>query len=349
MAPPTADVELRVARIPTTGGGACVDDDDCNAGWQAGWCCGGTCRCGGDFSPLSGWDLGWRGAHCNFRLQCAASMWDSWNASLCNASFEQPYDDDAPFEDYWVRCSCAAPPGEAEVADVAVHLEWYEYARPLSDGVIESSDNIYNAEEQEAAFRWLHRRFIVDGMLAMAVPLLLPLVLLGVVAFANDHAYVYFGQPPPWVLVGGQHHGRTASWGRRFVYLLRLRHTVLNLFHVVPHLTAYTRLQLLSVLWVALELHLHHRRHLPLAPAVLHLPGRDDRRRLVGGGDRLLSDPSVPVAPRQRERRRRPAHLRRRAAPAAQREAGDAAWRRPEAEGAAGGDGRGLEQAAEQL
>ena len=254
MAPPTADVELRVARIPTTGGGACVDDDDCNAGWQAGWCCGGTCRCGGDFSPLSGWDLGWRGAHCNFRLQCAASMWDSWNASLCNASFEQPYDDDAPFEDYWVRCSCAAPPGEAEVADVAVHLEWYEYARPLSDGVIESSDNIYNAEEQEAAFRWLHRRFIVDGMLAMAVPLLLPLVLLGVVAFANDHAYVYFGQPPPWVLVGGQHHGRTASWGRRFVYLLRLRHTVLNLFHVVPHLTAYTRLQLLSVLWVALEL-----------------------------------------------------------------------------------------------
>jgi uncharacterized membrane protein YgcG len=181
-------------------------------------------------------------------------MWDSWNASLCNASFEQPYDDDAPFEDYWVRCSCAAPPGEAEVADVAVHLEWYEYARPLSDGVIESSDNIYNAEEQEAAFRWLHRRFIVDGMLVMAVPLLLPLVLLGVVAFANDHAYVYFGQPPPWVLVGGQHHGRTASWGRRFVYLLRLRHTVLNLFHVVPHLTAYTRLQLLSVLWVALEL-----------------------------------------------------------------------------------------------
>ena len=254
VAPPTADVELRVARIPTTGGGACVDDDDCNAGWQAGWCCGGTCRCGGDFSPLSGWDLGWRGAHCNFRLQCAASMWDSWNASLCNASFEQPYDDDAPFEDYWVRCSCAAPPGEAEIADVAVHLEWYEYARPLSDGVIESSDNIYNAEEQEAAFRWLHRRFIVDGMLAMAVPLLLPLVLLGVVAFANDHAYVYFGQPPPWVLVGGQHHGRTASWGRRFVYLLRLRHTVLNLFHVVPHLTAYTRLQLLSVLWVALEL-----------------------------------------------------------------------------------------------
>ena len=86
----------------------------------------------------------------------------------------------------------------------------------------------------------------------MAVPLLS--LVSSVVAFANDHAYVYFGQPPPWVLVGGQHHGRTASWGRRFVYLLRLRHTVLNLFHVVPHLTAYTRLQLLSVLWVALEL-----------------------------------------------------------------------------------------------
>ena len=43
---------------------------------------------------------------------------------------------------------------------MAVHLEWYEYARPLSDGVIESSDNIYNAEEQEAACRWLHRRFM---------------------------------------------------------------------------------------------------------------------------------------------------------------------------------------------
>ena len=80
-------------------------------------------------------------------------------------------------------------------------------------------------------------------------PLLLAFALPAAWAAHRDLEELYVVAPPPWMLVGGQYYGQRAPWWRRFVYVLRLRHSLLSVLHVVPGFTVLTRLQQVTILY----------------------------------------------------------------------------------------------------